>query len=236
MKSYIGTSGWNYPHWKIPIYDNAPATEWLELYSKIFSTVEVNNTFYRWPTKTVLENWYNKTPENFKFTLKAPRTITHKKEPDAEQIKSFSLLASTLKNKLGALLFQFPPRFKNVPENLTVLKKILENFEPSIDNAIEFRDKSWWDKEIFNLLQNNNVAFVNVFGLSMPPKVFSTADFVYVRLHGEHYDTKYTIKELTNISNNIKKLKVKKIYVYFDNDQKAYAPANAREIRDILIE
>jgi len=108
----VGTSGWNYDHWKGRFYpEDLSKKGWFDFYAKAFNTVEVNYSFYRWPSEKTMTGWYERAPEDFKFTLKAPRTITHvKKIVNVEKwVKDFYGLTALLKEKAGCHLFQLPP-------------------------------------------------------------------------------------------------------------------------------
>lgn len=234
MEFRIGTSGWNYKWWRESFYGGAPSSEWLGIYGKMFDTVEVNNTFYRWPKKEYIEKWSRETPKNFQITLKMPRSISQRKEPDLSQIQRFYELTDSIGEKMGCFLFQFPPRFKNTNSGFRSLKLFLEAIDSSKENAFEFRDKSWWAQETYNALSDFNASFVSVSGLGMPSDILSTSGVAYIRCHGGHYNTSYSNAELNEIANKAANLSAKKIYVYFNNDMNAYAPANAKTLREII--
>lgn len=235
IKKYlIGTSGWNYPHWTGKFYPkNISKKDWFDFYSKNFNTVEVNYSFYRWPSKKTMEKWYKEAPRNFKFTLKAPRTITHiKKLKNTErQIADFYKLSSLLKEKLGALLFQLPPSMKFNDNNFKKFEKFLKSLNKNKDNVIEFRHKSWWNKEVYHLLKKNKITFCIVSGLGMPEEIISTNDIAYFRFHGRNYSTLYPKNAIKKYANIMKNLRCKKIYAYFNNDANAYSIKNARELK-----
>lgn len=150
----IGCSGFLYDHWRGTFYpEDLPKNHWLEYYSRHFSTVELNVTFYRLPERETFAKWYVLTPDDFVFSLKGSRFVTHvKKLKDcAEPIEAFFSRASVLKEKLGVILWQLPPNF-----NLDIerFKEFLEALKPyNMRNTFEFRNKTWINKKIFTLLE-----------------------------------------------------------------------------------
>lgn len=245
MRKYlIGTSGWNYDDWRGRFYPkNLPQKKWLEFYSQYFSTVEINMTFYRWPKPSFFKSWYNRTPANFKFTLKAPRTITHVRKLNNvnRQVKDFYKLANLLKNKLACILWQLPPNFNPNEKNIKKLESFLKVLNKKYKNVIEFRNEEWWQEKYYQLLKKYNACFCIVSGIEMPKDVVVTADFAYFRFHGINYSSCYTEKTIKNYANEIKKLanrksknKIKEIYAYFNNDSEAYAIKNAKQLKEFL--
>lgn len=231
MKVLTGTSGWNYDHWKGVFYpEDIAKKDWFGYFITQFNTVEINYSFYRWPSSQTMKKWYENSPKDFIFTMKAPRIITHvKKLNDVENsVKDFYNLTSLLKKKLGAHLFQLPPSFKNNEENLDKLMKFLKILDKKKENVIEFRDPGWWRESIFDLFKKEKVVFCSVNGLDMPKDIIKTTDMIYNRLHGEDYTVNYKNRELKKIAGKIKQNKPKKVYAYFNNDYNAYAPNNAK--------
>jgi len=184
------------------------------------------------------------TPADFIFSLKASRFITHIKRLKGAGVawRVFLENALNLKEKLGPILFQFPPSFKATPENIKRLEKFLKliksfKFQDSgfrIRHALEFRHKTWCAEKFYNLLKKYNVAWVIADSPRYPRVDIITADFVYIRLHGSKlmFSSKYTKKELSSLTQKIKKwLKQgKDVFVYFNNDFRGYAVENAKEL------
>lgn len=236
MKVHIGTSGWNYAHWKGGFYPkDLPSGGWLEFYSHQFKTVEINNTFYRWPSVKTINNWYYLAPDNFLFTLKAPRTITHVRRlvNVGDHLKTFYGLTDHLKEKLACHLFQLPPSFAYNENNLYRLEYFLKQLDVSRLNAIEFRHPSWWREDVYALCKKRKAIFCTVSGLGMPDDFIVTHKVVYVRLHGTRYSSRYSLNELKSCARKIKESK-KTAFVYFNNDVNAYAVTNAQELSDLL--
>ncbi|NIW52003.1 MAG: DUF72 domain-containing protein [Candidatus Korarchaeota archaeon] len=161
MSYYIGTMGWSYDFWRSHLYPkDASSDEYLEYYSKIFNSVEVNNTFYRMPRVQVLEGWSEKTPKNFKFAVKAPRKITHSPSLvyDVGYLEEFLRRIRGLEEKLGPILFQLPPRLKS--DKLEAVKSLLAALPTDLLYVMEFRNNSWFSNPTYRLLEKYNVSLV----------------------------------------------------------------------------
>jgi uncharacterized protein YecE (DUF72 family) len=237
-KVFIGTSGYIYPHWEGIFYpEDWPKSKKLEYYCQHFDTVELNNTFYRLPGEKAFESWYKRTPKNFIFAVKVSRFITHvKKLVDCKEVWGIFLKrVLILKEKLGPLLFQLPPFLKVDPEKLEEFgKMILKESPKGLRFAFEFRNKSWCNEKIYQILKKFNFAWTVVDSPSWPKVYQVTADFIYVRMHGSKilFGSKYTKRELEDLAERIKKWKKKNldVYVYFNNDAEGFAIENAKEL------
>jgi len=237
MNYFVGTSGWNYKHWNEKFYpQDIKQKKWLDFYSTKFSTVEVNYSFYNWPKVKTLKKWRRQTPNDFKFTLKAPRFITHyKKLKDVEgDVEKLYNLTANLEQKLGCHLFQLPPSFNKEEKTLERIKHLLQIMDARKNNAIEFRHKSWWEEDTYELLDENGIGFCSVIGLGMPYDIVVTGDIAYFRFHGEHYNTLYSESEIKKYAETMKNIKCKNCYAYFNNDANAYAPRNALQLKEEL--
>jgi len=238
VKILIGTSGWVYRHWYEVFYpEDIKSSELLIYYAQHFQSVELNTSFYHLPKPSVFAGWYNKTPKNFLFSVKASRYITHiKKLRDFEEGWA-RFIASTkeLQEKLGPILFQLPPFLK---ANAEVLEAALKVLPKDYNYAFEFRHESWFVPEIYDILKKHNIALVMADSPDFPLKKEITADFTYLRFHGSKslYGSKYTDEELQSWAKEIKTwLKQgKNVYVYFNNDAEGYAVENARYLQEIL--
>jgi uncharacterized protein YecE (DUF72 family) len=235
---FVGTSGWHYRHWIGTFYP--PETklhEQFNIYKQTFSTVEINNSFYRLPSPETFESWRKESPDNFLFVVKASRYITHQKKlKDPEDTtKRFFENVRYLKEKLGPILFQLPPTWKKNAERLEDFLRVLpEKFQ----YVFEFRNSTWYDEDIFSLLKKYNCAFCiyEIGGHMAPAKV--TADFVYVRLHGpgNKYQGSYSQEQLAQWAKQCRDWQQQGIdvFVFFDNDEQGYAAFNAQTLQEIM--
>ena len=188
MKLHVGTSGFAYKEWKGSFYpEDLPAQGMLHYYGAHFRSVEINNTFYRMPTRALLEAWAGEVPADFKFVLKASQRITHHHRlVDADEDVGYLLdVAATLQQRLGALLFQLPPNLKKDAPRLDAFLALLP---PGRRAAFEFRHPSWFDDEVFALLHQHQAALCIAEAegdLEVP--VVATADWGYLRLRRPDY-------------------------------------------------
>ena len=185
---WAGTSGFSYPEWKGTFYPSDAKTEaLLECYAAQLPTVEINNTFYRFPTEKVIHQWMSQTPASFRFALKAHRRITHKLRlsPECEStLIDFVARCAELESRLGCILFQFPPDFARDDQRLDFL---LEKLPPGPRYAVEFRHASWRHAGVIDRLQEHNVAWVCGDAPQQESVQLATADFCYVRLRRDEY-------------------------------------------------
>ena len=238
-KIYIGTSGWHYKHWKEVFYPgDLPDKEHFNFYSSRFDTVEINNSFYKLPEATTFTAWRKGSPAGFLFAVKGSRFITHQKKLklEKEEIKLFFSRIKYLKEKLGPVLFQLPPRWKFNPERLRHFLSILP---AKYNYAFEFRDTSWYTQETFDLLKEFGCAFCiyELAGHQSPLEV--TSSMVYIRLHGPTkniYQGSYSKVQLKRWAEKCRSWQKegRDVYLYFDNDQAGYAAMNAGEMLKII--
>ena len=181
----IGCSGFHYKHWKEIFYPRGLAqTKWFEFYCEHFNTVELNTTFYRFPKLSSLEIWYKRSPEDFLFAVKAHRLITHFKQfQKTDQVIGdfYSLIAEGLKEKLGCVLFQLPPRSVYTEERLD---RIINSLDPAFKNVLEFRHVSWWAPEVYKKLSKHKITFCGMSHLELPQDVIQNSPLFYYRFHG----------------------------------------------------
>lgn len=234
----IGTSGWHYDHWIGRFYPQKMRKEnWLEFYAQHFDTVEINNTFYHMPREQTMVNWRDKVPTGFLFAVKASRYITHIKKlhNTAEEVGRFFVLASLLQGRLGPVLYQLPP---SLHKNLERLDEFILSLQRSDNAVFEFRDKSWYDQETFDLMNRRGVALcVHDMGDKAPPRLV-TGRVAYVRFHGTsgRYAGNYPDTVLQDWANWLKAQIpiVRAIYAYFNNDISGHALNNARTLKQIM--
>ena len=235
---HIGCSGFHYKHWKGSFYpEDLAQSKWLEYYCRYFSTLELNVTFYRFPRVSFLQTLHKKTPDNFRFAVKAPRLITHFKQFNnaTEQLSDFySTVRDGLEQKLGCVLFQMPPRFSYSEERL---EKILNNLDNSFLNVVEFRHESWWQDDIYKQLKKKNITFCGMSHPTLPKDIVANTPLFYYRLHGEGqlYSSNYENSQLQTIVTNIKNHhQIEEAYIFFNNDINTYAVYNAQEMQKMI--
>lgn len=236
---FVGTSGWTYPEWQGIFYpEDWPKSRWFEYYAKKFATVEVNATFYRTFKEQTYHKWRERAPGEFSYVLKAPRFITHRKHLiDAkEQIKNFWRSAALLEDKLGLILLQLAPGTAYDPDRL---KQALLTFGDPGKVAVEFRHKKWLTEEIRDLLKETGAVFCTADSPKSELMDWLTSEAAYLRLHGrkQWYAYEYSLSELQEIAalaKRMAKLGAKKVYIFFNNDIKAYAPRNALALLEML--
>lgn len=235
----IGCSGFNYAHWKGNFYpSDLPQRRWFEYYCTLFASVELNVTFYRVPLVTTFEKWYRETPPDFAFSLKGSRFITHVKRllnPE-ESLALFLDRAQLLKEKLRVVLWQFSPAFKADIDRLGRFLALLDRYP--VRNTFEFRNESWINDRVFSLCKEHNASLCVADWPPFLSDVPATADFVYIRRHGEggDYTTDYSkdfLKREAGRTRNYLK-EGKDVFIYFNNDFQGHAPKNARELREML--
>jgi len=237
----IGTSGWSYKHWKGVFYpEKLPQNRWLPFYAEHFKTVEINMTFYRTPTEKTVAGWIEKTPDDFFFTIKASRYITHVRRTDSidESLEKLYSLMERFGRKGICVLFQLPPSFHRDAVSMQRIDALLGMLDRGYYHAFEFRHTSWWTDEGYELLRGR-AAFCTVNGLGMPDDTVATDRIAYFRFHGNRYDTSYSDEELSRFAERIISILqegTERVYVYFNNDLHGYAVQNAKRLRELLTE
>jgi uncharacterized protein YecE (DUF72 family) len=266
-KLYIGTSGWSYPkgegRWTGYFYPKGKINE-LEYYSQFFNTVEINSSFYRPPNPGHVYNWVRRVPKNFLFTAKLWQKFTHPKmfqEATGEEAiisqEDVDLFKQSIDplfqyGKLGALLAQFPPSFRNDRFGQQILSTVIKTFG-QYRLAVELRHRSWSDDPaIATLFSQNNVAWVQIdeprFKSSIAQELPLTSDMAYFRFHGRNAETwwtgdsetrykyKYSAEEVAELANRVKSAagQTKLLFAMFNNHWRGYAPRNATDMMKSL--
>jgi uncharacterized protein YecE (DUF72 family) len=190
MKLFAGTSGFSYKEWKGKFYPaNHPDRQMLTFYATRLPAVEINNTFYRMPTREALQAWAGQVPSSFTFALKAPQRITHRErlEKSDDSLHAFLDVASVLGERLGPLLFQLPPFQK---KDVLRLSTFLAKVPAGVRAAFEFRHPSWFSEDVYEVMRGARVALVggDADDAGKSPPLVPTAPFGYLRLRAEEYD------------------------------------------------
>ena len=249
MRLYTGCSGWSYSAWNAQLYPaNLERRDWLSYYSHLFNYVEIDTTFYQIPPESMVRNWAMRTPENFRFTAKFPKVITHDKRfTDVEkELNRFYEAMLPLKDKLLALLIQFPPSF-GITEGLESLKNFDFFFDLEFRYAIEVRHPSWFNDLAYNFFKNNDICMVwNQMDKIRTPPVL-TSDFVYLRLIGDRNIPegqlgniqKNRIDEMQNWAMEIKNIEkhekdVKIAIISANNHYAGFGPGTVNQFRRLM--
>ncbi|HYT48908.1 MAG TPA: DUF72 domain-containing protein [Pyrinomonadaceae bacterium] len=230
MKLHVGTSGYSYKEWKGNFYpEDLPAKEMLAYYSRRLPAVEINNTFYRLPQPAMVENWRDQVPDDFRFSIKATQRITHIKRLKncADETKYLLDTAALLEARLGVVLFQLPPNSKKDAERL---KDFLDLLPGDQRAAFEFRHESWFDDEVFQLLQAKNCALV-VSDTDEKPltEIISTADWGYLRLRKTNYESSDLVEWMKRVQDQ----KWKDAFIFFKHEDEGVGPKLAKQFLEL---
>jgi uncharacterized protein YecE (DUF72 family) len=230
VKLWVGTSGYSYKAWLGSFYpERLAAKEMLRFYASRLPAVEINNTFYRLPKESVLQNWAEQVPPTFRFVLKAPQKITHVKrlkDADAE-VEYLFRAEKSLGLSRGAVLFQLPPSLR---KNLQVLKSFLSILPPEQPVAFEFRHASWSDEEVFACLRERNCALcLAEMEDSENYDLVPTANWGYLRLRRSDY----TSTDLLNWKQRILSQPWDHAYVFFKHEDEGIGPKLAAQFLDL---
>jgi uncharacterized protein YecE (DUF72 family) len=232
MEIRVGTSGFSYAPWKGRFYPkDLPASRMLSYYSGVFSTVEINNTFYRMPTPALLSGWLDQVPETFRFGLKAPQRLTHTRAiaQSSERIPGFLEVAATLGERLGPILFQFPPFLK---KDLGQLAEFLDRVPRGTLAALEFRHESWFEEDLYRLLSDHGVALCLAETDTTSPPEIGIGPFGYFRLRKTEYDE----DALRRWRGFLRRQSWREAFVFFKHEDEAKGPEFATRLLRLLDE
>ncbi len=230
MKLHVGTSGYSYKEWKGNFYpEDLPAKEMLSYYSGHLPAVEINNTFYRLPQPSMIENWQTQVPARFRFSIKATQRITHIKRLNnvADETKYLLETASLLEQRLGVVLFQLPP---NMKKDFERLKNFLDLLPADVRTAFEFRHETWFDEEVFGLLREHDCALV-VSDTDEKPltEITGTAKWGYLRLRRTAYDE----NDLVEWLKRVREQEWKDAFVFFKHEDEGTGPKLAAQFLEL---
>jgi uncharacterized protein YecE (DUF72 family) len=232
---FIGTSGWTYDSWRGPLYPtDLPKGDWLSFYASRFPTAEINYSFYRTPPLGAVRSWRRDTPDGFTFSWKASKFMTHWKRLLPSCANSIALMETRLRllePKVAVVLFQLPQRFG---KDTGRLRDFLHMLPRRYRYAFEFRDKAWYAADVFDLLHGFDAALCISDHADARAPWEATARHVYVRGHGPsgRYHGSYPARTLRRWADAALRWRAERrtVFIYFDNDQKAAAPRNARRL------
>jgi uncharacterized protein YecE (DUF72 family) len=235
----VGTCGWSFPDWRGTFYPaDLPAKRWFAYYAGHFDTVEINYTFYRLPPAETFASWRRQAPPGFLYAVKASRFLTHRKKlkDPAQPLDTLLERARQLGPHLGPLLYQLPPRWRCDLDRLAAFLRLLP---PDLTHVFEFRDPSWYNPAVRDLLAGHGAGFCihDLRGSASPDWV--TARAVYLRFHGPTetpYAGRYPGHHLRAWAERIRRLVSEghDVYAYFNNDDRAFAAFIAQELRDLV--
>jgi uncharacterized protein YecE (DUF72 family) len=233
---FVGCSGWRYWKWRDSFYAGVRQENWFEHYLKRFDTVEINASFYSWPTVANVQAWRRQPgKKKFVYTVKVCELITHVKRFKGTKtlIRDFGVIAEILGEQMGCFLFQLPPSYRYTKARLDA---IVGQLDPARRNVVEFRHSSWCNEEVYDAFREAGIVFCSCSGPRLPDELIQTADEVYIRLHGPKrwYRHDYSKAELAMWADRIKLSGAKRAWIYFNNDNDAHAPKNATDLRRML--
>jgi uncharacterized protein YecE (DUF72 family) len=237
IRWHIGCSGFYYREWKGQFYPaTLPQKSWFDYYAQQFTTIEINNTFYRFPEQKLFDNWYNKALPGFTFSVKVPQIITHQKRfrETEKLLEDFYIIAREgLKEKLGAVLFQLPPSMKY---DDTLLQNIIRQMNVLYQNVIEFRHISWWRKDVFAALKKANIIFCGVSYPGLINDAVADLPVAYYRFHGvpDLYYSAYDENLIQQVAQQIAGGETREAYIYFNNTAAGAAIANAKYLQYLV--
>lgn len=234
----VGTSGWAYRHWLGRLYPRSlPSAKLLAHFACRFATVEVNSTYYQLPSVETFRAWRDATPPGFQLTVKAPGVITHEKRlVDADDdVRDFLARVKVLGEKLGVLLFQFPPGFHADVETRPRFERFLGGLPPGTRYAVELRHRSWWERDVKRLFEREGVAWVVHDFSQRGSPVWTTSPVAYLRLHGPtgRYRGSYPVETLLAWSEQVKAWlrEGREVWCYLNNDERGNGVRNAMALR-----
>lgn len=232
----VGTSGWNYGHWRHCFYPpEVKPAEMLSYYAGRLPTVEINATFYRLPRREYVERWRDSVPEGFTFAVKGSRYLTHSKRLGdfGEPLDRFMDMVALLGDRCGPVLWQLPPRMTRDDDRLAAFVSALPGDRR---HAFEFRDQSWYCREVYEILDNGGAALCIPDHPERHKELVLTAPWTYIRLHHSGKDGLYAAEEVSSwaaVINGFARDGID-VYAYFNNDQKGYGIRNAIELNGLV--
>lgn len=236
-KYHVGCSGWFYWHWRGAFYPaEMPTNQWFSRYSDHFRTVEMNASFYSWPTVTAVKTWARQAgTKDFLYTVKVCELITHVKRfvRTKTLVQDFGYIARLLGERMGCFLFQLPPSYHYTPARL---KSIVAQLNPAHRNVVEFRHRSWWNERVYREFTAAGVIFCSCSGPRLPDELVKTSGDIYIRFHGikRWYRHDYTPEELKVWVERVRDSGAERTWIYFNNDRDGYAIKNAEQMLKLL--
>jgi|GEM_PF-1692291 len=244
VKILIGCAGWSYPDWLGVFYPkNMKPRQFLSHYTKYFDYTEVNSTFYNLPNEATVQKWLNDVPDDFQFTIKIWRNITHKKEYVDGSIRAFFARFKVLEPKIKGFLLQFPPQFKYTEKHYNQLKHILDKLRTEKPIFIEFRDNAWFDLEVLStFIDGEKKVLVTNYKEGVKPIYLDNQGVNFIRLIGDREISEFNRiqRSQDDILEEVKKKLnswerqpgIREALVTFNNHFRGFSPQDANEFRE----
>lgn len=241
---YIGTMGFSYQDWSGPFYPKGlSVSEYLPYYTRIFNAVEIDSTFYGTPQQATVIRWRESTPQGFKICVKVPKAITHDSRLVDSKILMNAFIDSiiNLEDKLGVIIFQFPPSFDN--SNFEKVSTYFGELSRDIHFAVEFRHRSWYNPKTVRMLTERKICWVATEFEKVPKEVELTSDLILIRFIGKHGQFREHDREQIDVSQQLewwwqwlqsKQEQVSAVYGFFNDDFSGHAPASANRLKRII--
>ena len=241
----IGCAGWSYKDWSGPFYPKSlPNNKYLEFYSKYFDIVEINSTFYNLPQPSTLQNWFESTPEHFRFSVKVWHRITHQRKDEIDRtLLQFFNRMNYLGHKIEYYLFQFPPRFHFNEKNARFLRRMLDLIAGSKKISLEFRDNSWLINEVLTEFSGSNITIVTSYIKNIIPFYLTDQKSYYIRAIGDRELTVFNriqrkLKMSDELLESVQKYKNMKeiadIFIIFNNHFSGFSPRDTIDFKKKL--
>lgn len=241
---YIGTMGFSYRDWEGPFYPpGISARDYLPYYGRIFNAVEIDSTFYGTPRRDAVIRWRDSTPDGFRICVKVPRAITH----DASlvncllEMREFLESIRQLEDKLGVIIFQFPPSFDST--NFEIFDQFMAQLPTEFSFGAEFRHRSWYNQNTAEMLAEHAICWVATEFEGVPREVELTSDLIFIRFIGKHGQFKRHDQEQIDVSSKLewwwgwiqsKIDRIAEVYAFFNDDFSGYAPAAANQLKNLI--
>ena len=241
---YIGTMGFSYQDWSGAFYPKGLAgRDFLSYYGRIFNAVEIDSTFYGTPRRGTVLRWKEAAPDGFRISVKVPRSITHDAEliDVSHEMETFIDAVKMLDEKLGVILFQFPPSFSN--SKISQVESFIKDLPNDLIFAVEFRHRSWYAPHTGEILARHNICWAATEFAGVPKEVDLTSNLLFIRFVGQHGRFRLHDREQIEVQPQLEWWwrwiqsqidQVEAVYCFFNDDFSGHAPAAANKLKSII--
>ena len=242
---YIGTMGFGYKPWQGTFYpDKLPKAQQLAYYASRFNALEMDSTFYGAPRLETVERWREIAPVDFRYCPKAPREITHDLRlapATAAVLDNFVDTMRVLGDRLGPIVFQFPPDFSAAERGN--LEAFLGRLPRDLRFAVEVRHRSWWNDDTEALFAAHDVCWIAADYIYLPKEIRRTTDFLYVRFLGRHGQFATKTHEIVDKTADLQRWREQiaahsdaapEAYAFFNDDYAGHSPGTANRFKTLL--